>query len=315
MPDVANALKFQRKMVGIESAYLKQIAQYRRDTRRVLLDIIDRDGVSRAAVSQMQNEISSMSQQITLAAAQASKDTRYTVQNYTRKQLQLAKRAGLTDSTDLAPILNAGSLSAIDGEQSYMTNTSAWVSQLQTSLQVQAAKLRIANAPAEEITGRLLSETMADGRASVWSVSGNSAKAEETANIWGYGVGLLGAYLAIFNEQQPDAEYSKQAIATIDERTTDCCLRVHGQIKPIDEPFHLTGTPRYADNVQDPPFHWYCRSTEVLYNPAFEEFGIPTDKMRDMAVLELDARELTGRRSVIYPSHSTSRRAGALPSG
>lgn len=314
MPDVVNAHKFQKKMIAIENDYLKQVQGYRTETRRVLLDIINRDGVSRPAVNQITNAIGSMSTQITTVASLASKDIRKTVQNYTRKQLQLAQKAGLTDNADIAPILSNGQRIAQDGEQSYMTNQSAWLAQLETSIQTQAAKLRISQATPEEISDRLLNEKLSDGRASVWLASGNQANNEEQSNVWTYGLGLLGAYYAIFNETQPDTQYSKQAIATIDERTTDCCLRVHGQIKPIDEPFHLTGTPRYADEIQDPPFHWYCRTAEVLYNPAFEEFGITTDEMRDMANLELDARTDNSRQE-IHPSHATSRRIGALPSG
>ena len=54
----------------------------------------------------------------------------------------------------------------------------------------------------------------------------------------------------------PDA-LDKQAVAAIDERTTECCLLVHGQIVPLDEDFTLTGRPRFADKLQWTPFHWY----------------------------------------------------------
>lgn len=53
-------------------------------------------------------------------------------------------------------------------------------------------------------------------------------------------------------------EFRKQAIAVIDHRTTDCCLRVHGQVQRLDRPFRLTGEPRYADEVMEPPFHWWA---------------------------------------------------------
>lgn len=315
MPNVASAYKFQRKMVDVETAYLRQVDGYRRETRRALLEIIDRDGVSRAAVSQMTREIAALSNNIISAAAVQSKDIRKHVQNYARKNIQLAERAGLTDNTDLSAILRAGEEIARDGEQSYMTNQSAWLKQLETSIQVQAARLRTSNASSEEIANRLLSETLADGRASVWAASGNAAQSEETGNIWTYAIGLLGAFLSIFNNNEPEITYKKQAVATLDDRTTDCCLRVHGQIQPMDEPFQLTGTPRYADEIQDPPFHWYCRSVETLYHEEFEKFGITTEQMETMAQLELDARERTGTRVTIHPSHATSRRAGALPSG
>ncbi len=314
MPDVANALKFQKKLTAVETDYLRQINAYRRETRRVLLEILDRDGVSRAGVSAMVREIDGLSRRVSATASLTARDARTVVQNYMQKQLQFTRRAGLTNTQSLSPVLAQGQQAAQDGEQAYMTNTSAWLSQLETSIQTNAARLRISSASREEAVDRLLSETARDGRASVWVASGNVAQTEETANLWTYGVGLLGAYMFHFNETE-ESNFQKQAIATIDERTTDCCLRVHGQVQPIDEPFELTGTPRYADEVQDPPFHWYCRTSEALYNPAFEEFGIPTERMVDMAQLELDARELTGKRVAIYPSHATARRAGALPSG
>lgn len=307
MPDIANALKFQKKMIAAERSYLKQINEYRADARRTLLDILARDGVSRTAVRQMVNTITDLSRNVQTAAAATSRDVRRHVVNYTRKNVELAKRAGLTDSADIAPILNAGSRIAQDGELSYMTNTSAWVSQLETSIQTQSARLRISNASRDEQIDRLLSENLADGRASVWLANSNRATGEEVDNMWLYGIGLLGAYLSTFNEQQ-EATYQKQAIATIDERTTDCCLRVHGQVQPLNEPFHLTGTPRYADEVQNPPFHWYCRTSEALYHESFEEFGIPTSKMQDAAEAELQARERTKTRVKIYPSHATARR-------
>lgn len=66
-------------------------------------------------------------------------------------------------------------------------------------------------------------------------------------------------------------QFRKQAVAGLDERTTDCCLRVHGQVQPLDDPFKLTGTPRYADEMDWPAFHYYCRTSGVLYLPEFDD--------------------------------------------
>jgi hypothetical protein len=52
--------------------------------------------------------------------------------------------------------------------------------------------------------------------------------------------------------------YLKQAVAAIDQKTTDCCLRVHAQAQPLDKDFHLTGEPRYADYLPYPGFHWWA---------------------------------------------------------
>lgn len=100
--------------------------------------------------------------------------------------------------------------------------------------------------------------------------------------------------------------WGKQTIAAIDERTTDCCLRAHGQIVPLDKKFRLTGTPRYADKLDWTPFHWWCRSSVALYLPEFED-GI-TQEMVGAAQAEITAREETGERVEIHPAHARSRR-------
>lgn len=67
-------------------------------------------------------------------------------------------------------------------------------------------------------------------------------------------------------------DWRKQAIATIDGRTTATCLRVHGQVQRIDQPFILCCDPwesakNYGFTPEFPPFHWWCR-TVVIFIPA-----------------------------------------------
>jgi len=69
----------------------------------------------------------------------------------------------------------------------------------------------------------------------------------------------------------------KQAVAAIDDRTTECCLRVHGQIADLDKPYKLTGTPRFQDEMMFPAFHWNCRTSSVAYHPAFDEAAKGTE--------------------------------------
>jgi hypothetical protein len=85
-------------------------------------------------------------------------------------------------------------------------------------------------------------------------------------------------------------------------------LKVHGQVVGSEEKFHLTGTPRFADYVHAPPFHWNCRTAEVIYHSTMERFGVTTGEMRSAARAELDARRRTRRRVVIHPAYATSRR-------
>lgn len=82
----------------------------------------------------------------------------------------------------------------------------------------------------------------------------------------------------------------KQAVAAIAANTTDCCLRVHGQIVDVDQPFTLTGTPRFADEMMHSPFHWNCRTAVVAWHPRFESGGLTTANMRSSAQAELRKR-------------------------
>lgn len=86
-------------------------------------------------------------------------------------------------------------------------------------------------------------------------------------------------------------EVQKQAVAVIGQNTTDCCLRVHGQIQPVSEPFELEGTPRFADEMMTPAFHWNCRTSIAMWHPLFERSGLTTANMRSSAQAELRKRE------------------------
>jgi hypothetical protein len=100
--------------------------------------------------------------------------------------------------------------------------------------------------------------------------------------------------------------YFKQAVAAIDERTTNCCLLVNGQVQPQNKPFVLNGTPRFADKIDHPPFHHHCRTAEALVEDADADDEY-TREMRDAARAELTAREERGREE-IHPAFSSSRR-------
>lgn len=86
-------------------------------------------------------------------------------------------------------------------------------------------------------------------------------------------------------------QVQKQAVASIGPNTTKCCLRVHGQIRDVGEPFDLTAEPRFARRMMHPSFHWGCRTSEVMYHPVFERGGLTTANMRSSAAAELKRRE------------------------
>lgn len=143
-----------------------------------------------------------------------------------------------------------------------------------------------------------------DGRVGVLSpapVVADGARWLVWAALMGWGAVIDGAL------QDDTNRFVKQAVAGIDERTTDCCLRVHGQTQPVRRPFHLTGTPRFADYMQNPPFHRYCRTATALVLAEDADDNL-TREMRAAARAELRARTITRKRVEIAPADARSRR-------
>lgn len=120
-----------------------------------------------------------------------------------------------------------------------------------------------------------------------------------TAAVAAYGLHVAES----MGKGQQDAvktKWLKQAVAAIDGRTTDCCLRVHGQTVPMDGKFRLTGTPRFADELDGPPFHWNCRTATALVRA--EDAGDDlTQRMNEAAQNELDARAAGDTRGYKFP--------------
>lgn len=96
------------------------------------------------------------------------------------------------------------------------------------------------------------------------------------------------AFSQMVSAASRDVEFKKMAVAAIDNRTTDCCLRVNGQVVLLSDKFHLTGTPRYADYLDWSPFHGWCRTSGVLYLPEYDD-GLSA-AMQDAAQVVLDER-------------------------
>ena len=93
--------------------------------------------------------------------------------------------------------------------------------------------------------------------------------------------------------------FDKQAVAALDLRTTDCCLRVHGQIQRFEGKFELTGSPRFADELEWSPFHYNCRTSIVLYDQIFDN-GL-TDRMEESADYVMQKRK-SGERFDQHPA-------------
>ena len=103
-----------------------------------------------------------------------------------------------------------------------------------------------------------------------------------------------GSRQAVYERAREDIPgLKKQLVAVIQpDRTTETCLKAHGQIREIDEPYRLTGKPRFAREMMYPPFHWRCRSSSVAYHPRFEEHSrMTTEAMREAAQKALKEKE------------------------
>lgn len=182
-----------------------------------------------------------------------------------------------------------------------------WVGLVELRILREINRMIVNNEPMQAIVARLAAMETADGRVSVWRSGRNSLTLEADRNVWSMAAAILALYYETGGEMT-GRNWKKQAIAAIDHKTTNCCLQVHGQTQPLNKRFHLTGTPRFADYMMHPGFHWRCRTAEALYLPEFESIGITTDEMKTAARNELQARRETGRRSVIKPADAISGR-------
>jgi|FLYN01.1.fsa_nt_gi hypothetical protein len=166
------------------------------------------------------------------------------------------------------------------------SGVAAWQAATQGQLLAETSRLRTSGAGEAAIVARLI--TGRDGRQSVYEQARTALQLTIEQAIWGAGNGAL---TRLYRQAGPG--YRRQAIAAIDHRTTQCCLNVHGQIVGMDEPFVLTGTPRFADAVMAPPFHWRCRTALALYHPRMEAIGTSTEALRAQARAALRARSTT----------------------
>ncbi|MFN8493125.1 MAG: hypothetical protein U0350_36315 [Caldilineaceae bacterium] len=137
----------------------------------------------------------------------------------------------------------------------------------------------------DRLVGRVMAPGVTGNGASPWRRGELSAELATRRLVITSGNGAKQA--ALQEAQQVVPAIQKQAVATIGPNTTDCCLRVHGQIQPIDQLFELIGTPRFADRMQYPGFHWCCRTGITMWHPVFERSGLTTANMRKSAEAQL----------------------------
>lgn len=307
MPDLRTAKRFARDMEHLEADYLKAIQRAMKETRLTLVETALSDPAASLAIM-ARREFDALSQQIAHLASKFGGPVETAATSMIQDEFDLFNRAVSAQTVNFNQALQGTSNERQSILAGFTQGVTGWLDQLQASFLTELRRLIQTEEPAETIADRLLAEQIAaTGRASVWRTGTNLAAQQSQRDLWGLAT-ALGGIVRKAGESQAGREWRKQAIAAIDERTTDCCLRVHGQIQPLDKPFILTGTPRYADEMKAPPFHDYCRTVQALYVEEFEVQGATTDEMRDAARAELKARE-DGSRKEIHPAHATSRRS------
>lgn len=118
----------------------------------------------------------------------------------------------------------------------------------------------------------------------------NSRKLNLTNIIWTVGGTAVSSIIDATNSKSSDT-LMKMAMAVIDRRTTNCCLRVHGQIQPNNKPFILTGYPSFDSKMMQPPFHWNCRTSVITYVDRIIPLKEQQKNMRSLAISEQKSRK------------------------
>lgn len=291
--------RYARRMRGVERVLFVQLnAQYRR-LRLALLDALNVYDLGNPGLA---ITIDSLLSEMESVAARINRESVPSVDNavrrYTQDQIKQAQRVKL-------PVSNVYPPGVEQMIETGMLDTE-WIGTVRARLLSELNRLKTSGETKQVVIDRLLSTTLKTGRVSAWRAGRSSMELATQLALWTAANGAVGYAIDTMTGEGQD--FQRQAIAAIDERTTDCCLRVHGQVVGMNEPFHLTGTPRFADDVIAPPFHWNCRTATMLYMPEMDEIGITTGEMRDAANSELKAREETDKRVEIHPAHALSRR-------
>lgn len=147
------------------------------------------------------------------------------------------------------------------------------VSTIQARFNSALADMQQARDDGRAIALRLVAFGIGDGRVSEWRHGRNLLSSETQKALWGTAMAGVMLIFLLLNSRLKEqgvkvkgkqVRIVKTAIATLDKKTTQTCFRVDGQVQPVDKPFELTGTPRYANAKMLPPFHDYCRTVVEL---------------------------------------------------
>ena len=278
MPDPRPARRFEREMMALERGYTAGARQALAETGRLLLEALMRLGLNDASLPALfRREMEAMARRVSALGRSQAGAVQEAAMIMARSQFEALGRVRLA----VPPFEAVQAVTERErAELARLLDSAAWVEALETRLQAEVIQLRAGGEPVEAAARQLFSTGPAGtGRASVWRLGANNMELVSQRTIGSVALGLAAIYYQA-GQAQTGRKWHKQAVAQIDDKTTDCCLNVHGQVQPIDEPFILTGTPRFADEQMHPRFHWQCRTDEILWAEDLEAVGQSTAEMR-----------------------------------
>jgi hypothetical protein len=289
MPDPAPGKRYTRNLDRLVAGYVAAIAAAAEGARRALVDELLSlwGGDAYALKRAIERELDALGREVAGLSRPYRDGLDDATADYARRQFDLVRRVDpSTPDYDTLRMMTSTQRAAL---LATLAETPQWVAILRAQLLAGADRLRGAQEDERAAAGQLFALPLSSGRASAWRVGMNDAALFSDRLLVSVGAGLLAVDYIAGNERSARA-WQKQALATIDMDTTDCCLQVHGQVQALNDPFHLTGTPRFADYMQREPFHWNCRTDVAIYLPELEEVALPTKELRADARAEMASR-------------------------
>ncbi|NOK59131.1 MAG: hypothetical protein GFH27_549283n409 [Chloroflexi bacterium AL-W] len=283
MPDLRQSLFFIRAVRALEGRYLSGVLGVWESSRPALLASLSG---STWSIQRYTDVMEQAGRAIASRGQQHIPQIVDVVSSYVHHQRETLNYLGLTAS-QAAIELEPATLHAFAPIYSGLP---AWRAGAYGTILTDVQRLQASGQTNATIAATVTAQEITNGRVSAWRRANVALQVAATGAIWNAVNGALHhSYKQL--EKIDQRGYQKQAIAAVDGRTTRCCLNVHGQIRELDEMFHLTGTPRYGDYLLQPAFHDQCRTVMALYAPEMEMIGATTEELRRTAKTERDRRK------------------------
>ena len=248
--------RFQRDLTRLEQTFVRQaLAQYQQ-IRPALGDAIE----ANSPPSVFEQVLTGLKAALRSLASSFAGQIDALLDGYLARQLdELRQQDASIASTEV--VLTASQAQRQQVMAQWVENSGDFIGAIVASFR--AAAFQVQDDDEAEKRARLTALKITNGRASEFRRGKNTLVAESQRLFWTAAMSGLGI-LHSQTEEQSGVKLEKALRITRDERTTETCLRVAKQRQPIGKPFRLTGSPRFSDEMQRPPFHHRCRTVPRL---------------------------------------------------